>query len=142
MAASRRPKISLPLPKVAHKRRSYDERTGRCTRAAKIAAKAAVEKPVFIEDEDGHRIRQWKPEEMRRYGNEQIIEALRLRTVVEPEEMLGFVPPPAIKYCVTKGWIAKAQVGGFYHVTRKAAAELNLPRTLNGRKIRFLDTGL
>ena len=132
----------LKLPTVARKRASYKLRTGMTTRAAKIAAKAITDQPVFIEDENGFRIRQWKPEEFQRYRNEQIVEALRLRAVVEPEELLEFVPPPAIKYCLTKGWLVKAERGGFYHVTRKAAADLKLPRKLHGRQIRFLDRGL
>jgi hypothetical protein len=135
-------KSSLVLPRIANKRAAYDIRTGRCERAAKIVAKAVVEKPVFVEDADGHLIRQWKPEELQRYTTEEIATALRRRQVVEAEEMLQFVPPSAIKYCETKGWIYKAS-GGFFHVTRKAAAELELPRTLaDGRKIRFLDRGL
>jgi hypothetical protein len=56
--------------------------------------------------------------------------------------MLEFVPPTAIKYCVTKGWIVKAERGGFYHVTRKAAAELDLPRQHHGRNIQLMDAGL
>lgn len=135
-------KALLPLPTVAHKRASYEVRSGMCQRAAKIAAKAMVEKPVFIEDEDGHLIRQWKPEEMQRYSNDDIKAALRLRRVVEAEEMLEFIPPPAIKYCVTKGWIVKAENAPFYYVTRKAAAELDLPRKHQGRAIQFLDRGL
>src|ERR1051326_2367761 len=128
--------------RAAQMRARYERRIGVNTRAAKIAAKAMVEKPVFIEDADGHLIRQWKPEELQRYGNDQIIEALRLRTAFEPEDMLEFVPPSAIKYCETKGWIVR-QTGGFYRVTRKAAAELDLPHKMrDGRKINFLDRGL
>lgn len=132
----------LQMPRTANKRRSYEERSGMIGRAAKIAAKAVIEKPVFVEDDDGHLIRQWKPEELQRYGNDEIRQALRNRRAVEAEDMLEFVPPTAIKYCVTKGWIVKAERGGFYYVTRKAAAELDLPRKFQGRTIQFLDRGL
>lgn len=123
-------------------RARYEARTGMHSKAAKICAKAQVEKVVFIEDNDGHQIRQWKPEELQRYSNDDIKLALRLSRAVEPEDMLQFVPPSAIKYCETKGWIVK-QPGGFFLVTRKAAAELELPRKMrDGRKILFLDRGL
>jgi hypothetical protein len=133
---------TLKISKPAHRRASYDIRSGRCTRAAKIVAKALVEKPVFVEDEDGRRIRQWKPEELQRYSNDEIKLALSYRRAVEAEDMLEFVPPSAIKYCATKGWIVKAEPGGYYLVTRKAAAELDLPRKQQGRAIQFLDRGL
>jgi hypothetical protein len=130
------------LPRTAKKRRSYAARSGMDLLAAKIAAKAMIEQPVFVEDADGHRIRQWKPEELQRYSNDEIKEALRLKRVVEPEDMLEFVPPSAIKYCVTKGWIVKAERGGYFHITRKAAADLELPRKHQGRTIQFMDRGL
>ena len=127
---------------AARLRARYEHKSGMTSRAGRIAAKAVVEKPVFIEDDDGHLIRQWKPEELQRYSNDDIVKALRLRAAVEPEDMLEFVPPSAIKYCETKGWIEK-RPGGFFMVTRKAAAELELPRkTRDGRQIRFLDRGL
>lgn len=132
----------LPLPTVAHKRASYEQRSGVCTRAAKIAAKAVTEKPVFVEDEDGHMMRQWKRSELQSYSNDDIKAALRLNRVVEAEDMLEFVPPSAIKYCVTKGWLVKAENAPFFFVTRKAASDLDLPRKLQGRAIQFLDRGL
>jgi len=135
---SRKP--ALALPRVAHKRFSYDVRSGSASRAGAIAFKAFNEAPVFDEDDDGHLIRQWKPEELQRYTNEDIKNALRGRHVVELEDCLEYVPESAVKYAVTKGWLFKE--GFFYRVTRKAAAELELPRTVGGRKIHFYDNGL
>jgi hypothetical protein len=39
---------------------------------------------------------------------------------------------------VTKRWLRQDAVGGWYYVTKKAAAELDLPRQHKGRKIRFV----
>jgi hypothetical protein len=54
--------------------------------------------------------------------------------------MLGTVPPSAIKYCVTKGWLIPA--GTLYRVTLKGAIDLDLPFRFTGgqhkgRKIPF-----
>lgn len=65
--ARRRP--ALPLPTIAHKHSHYATRSGRCSRAAAIAAKALTDKPVFIEDEDGHRIRLVYAKRVRREGD-------------------------------------------------------------------------
>lgn len=135
---SRKSKLSLPT--IAHKRFAYEIRSGACSRPGKIAFKAFNESPVFEEDADGHMIRQWKPEELQRYTTEDIKNALRGMQVVEAEDMLEWVPPSAIKYSVTKGWLFRD--GPFYRVTRKAAAELSLPRSVGGRTIRFYDAGL
>ncbi|HEV8030614.1 MAG TPA: hypothetical protein VGP42_06305 [Stellaceae bacterium] len=135
-------RTSLKMPRIANKRQSYAVRSGMVTRAASIVAKAVVEAPVFVTDEDGHRMRQWKAEELQRYTTEDIKSALRLRRAVEKEEMLEFVPPSAIKYCQTKGWIVQAEGAPYFFVTRKAATELDLPRKHQGRAIQFLDRGL
>jgi hypothetical protein len=131
-------KTAMPLPKVARRRSTWEQRTAVGSRAARILAKAATEKPVFIEDDDGHRMRQWKPEDLQRFTNDDIRRALRLNRTVEPESMLEFIPPSAIRYCQTKGWIVKDPKGAFFWVTRRAAAELDLPRQHQGRKIQFL----
>lgn len=133
-------KSKLALPTVAHKRFSYEQRTSACTRAAKIAARAVVEEIQFVEDADGHLIRQWKASELQTYTSADIVQAIRGRHVVETEDMLEYIPPSAIKYAVTKGWLFPD--GPFYRVTRKAAAELDLPRSVGGRKICFYDAGL
>ena len=133
--ARRRP--ALPLPTVAHKRSSYDERVGRCSRAVKIAAQALTDKPVFVEDEDGHRIRQWKYEELGHFTQADIAQALWRCQVVEVEDLLETILPTAIRFAATKGWLYAD--GPFLRVTLKAAKELDLPRTVNGRKIRFYD---
>jgi len=117
-------------------KRTYATRTGMNERSARILAKAVTERPVFLEDADGHQVRQWKPEELQSYGNDDIKSALRFNHVVEIEDLLETLPPSALKYCATKGWL-RLSAGGWYCVTRKAAGELDLPRTHRGRKIRF-----
>jgi hypothetical protein len=52
------------------------------------------------------------------------------------------IPPSAIKYCVTKGYLIPNDNRTLYRVTAKAALELVLPRTfkggaLHGRRIPF-----
>jgi len=120
-------------------RKAYAARTGMLGRSARILAKAIVEQPKFYEDEDGNRCRVWKPEESSSYSNADIALCLRNRVAVEPGEFLATVPPSAIKYAVTKGWIVKDALGGFYRVTKKAAFELKLPLAFEGRKIPFAD---
>jgi len=117
-------------------KRTYADRTGMTGRSARILAKAVTEWPAFIEDADGHRIRQWKPDEMQSYSNDDIKSALRFNHVVEVEDLLETLPPSAVKYCATKGWL-RLSAGGWYEVTRKAAVDLDLPRQHRGRKVRF-----
>lgn len=133
-------KTGLAFPRAAHKRFSYEVRSGAASRAGGIAFRAFNEVPEFVEDADGHLIRQWKEHELKHYTHDDIAQALRGRHVVETEDMLEYVPERAIGYSVTKGWLF--QDGPFYRVTRKAAAELDLPRTVGGRKIHFYDAGL
>jgi hypothetical protein len=141
MARTSRKTASLKITRAAHKRFSYEFRSGCSSRAAAIAFKAVNEQPVFVEDEDGHMMRQWKKEELQSYTQDDIKNAIRGRHAVETEDMLEWIPPSAIKYSVTKGWLATFGAG-IYRVTRKAAAELDLPRSVGGRKIAFYDAGL
>jgi hypothetical protein len=131
---------ALIIPKPANKRFSYEHRSGQNTRAAKIVFDAFNDQPEFIEDDDGHMIRQWREHEMKHYTNGDIRDALRGRSVVEPEDLLEYIPERAIGYSVTKGWLFPD--GPWFRVTRKAAAELDLPRSVCGRKITFYDSGL
>ena len=138
---SRKP--ALALPTVARKRHSYETRSGCGTRAAKIVFKAVNEGPKFIEDDNGDMVRQWKPEELGAYTNDDMRKALSFVRVIEAHEILSYCPPTAIKFMQTKGWIAKDAKAPFFWVTRKGAAELNLPqRDREGRKLLFLDRGL
>jgi hypothetical protein len=131
----------LVLAKAAHKRFSYERRTAVGSREAKILFKAYNEEPVFVEDADGHLIREWKREDMSRYTDGDIRQALLRRHAVEEEDLLEYLPPSGIKAAVTWGYLVKD--GFWYRPTRKAAAKLGLPRTdPAGRKIRFVDTGL
>jgi hypothetical protein len=127
----------LALPRVARPRRSYEERTGLTSRAAKISLAAINDKPEFVEDEDGHRMRVWKTEELSSYSHQDIADALRGRHIVEREDLLETIPPSAIKYAVTKQWLRRDERGGWFYVTDKAVFELRLPRQVRGRRIQF-----
>ncbi len=116
--ARRRP--ALPLPTVARKQSDYATRSENCTRAAKIAAKALTEAPVFLDDADGNLIRQWTRAELRSFTQADIAHALTRCRVVEVAELLGDIPISAIKNAIYKGWIVKDPAAPFYHVTRLA----------------------
>jgi hypothetical protein len=133
-------KPRLTLPRVARQRSTWAQRTGTATRGASLLFKAHNQAVEFHEDAEGRRIRHWRPEELQRYTLDDIKTALRGQHVVELEDVIEYIPERAVGYCVTKGWLFKD--GPFYRVTRKAAAELDLPRTVGGRKIRFFDSGL
>ena len=46
--------------------------------------------------------------------------------------MLGTIPPAAIKYMVTKGWIVANDAKSLYRITLKGAIELDLPLRFKG----------
>jgi hypothetical protein len=126
-------------------RKSYEARTGMDKRAAKILAAANIVKPETIEDDQGNTIRVWKSSESSSYSNADIASTLVNRVAVEPNEMLGTVPPSAIKYCVTKGWLVPNASKTLYSVTLRGAVDLNLPLrfkggAFHGRKIPFAAT--
>lgn len=129
-------------PRRSHPRRSYEARTGMNTRAAIVLAKALTEKPETIEDDDGNVIRLWKSSESSSYTNANLRDCLRNRVAIEANEMLGTVPPSAIKYCVTKGYLLPNAGKTLFFITLKAAIELDLPLRFkggehHGRKIHF-----
>ena len=128
-------------------RKSYEDRTGMTKRASAILAAAVFVKPEMKEDEDGNRVRAWKSSEMSSYSNADIASTLINRVAVEPGEMLGTVPPSAVKYAVTKGWLVPNGNRTLYRVTLKGAIELDLPLRfkggdMHGRRIPFLVTDL
>jgi hypothetical protein len=122
-------------------RKSYADRTGMSSRASVTLAAAVILKPETFEDADGNTIRVWKSSEMSSYSNADIASCLYNRVAIEPGEMLGTVPPSAIKYCVTKGWLIPNADKTLYRITLRAAFELDLPLRFkgkfNGRKIPF-----
>ena len=122
-------------------RKSYADRTGMSSRASVTLAAAVVLKPETFEDDNGNTIRVWKSSEMSSYSNSDIASTLVNRVAVEPNEMLGTVPPSAIKYCVTKGWLIPNADKTLYRITLKGAIDLDLPLyfkgKFNGRKIPF-----
>jgi hypothetical protein len=134
-------KFLFSCDKKPRARKSYADRTGMSSRASITLAAAIVEKPKTFEDEDGNVIRVWKSSEMSSYSNADIASCLVNRVAVEANEMLGTVPPSAIKYCVTKGWLAHNEKKTLYRITLKGAIELDLPLyfkgKFNGRKIPF-----
>jgi hypothetical protein len=125
------------------RRKSYEDRTKSNTRAAITLAKATFAKPESIEDEDGNVMRVWQKNELQTYTNDMIATALSNRVAVEYNEMLGVIPPTAVKYCVTKGWLVTNPGKTLYRVTLKGAVELNLPMRFrggsnHGRRIPFV----
>ncbi len=130
--------MNLILPTIARKRASYEKRAGIHTRAARALAAAVSQPAPFIEDEDGWRVRQWKTEEMSSYTHADIAKALTGAVAVEHNQLLEQIPPSAIKYAVTKGWLVKDAIATFYRVTLRGANELALPSQVHGRRIRFL----
>jgi hypothetical protein len=125
-------------------RKSYADRTGMSSRASITLAAAVVTKPETFDDDDGNTILVWKSSEMSSYSNADIASCLVNRVAVEPNEMLGTVPPSAIKYAVTKGWLLPNDDKTLYRVTLKGAIELDLPLRFkgrfNGRRIPFVVT--
>jgi hypothetical protein len=111
------------------------------SRASITLAAAVVLKPETFEDNNGNTIRVWKSSEMSSYSNSDIASTLVNRVAVEANEMLGTVPPSAIKYCVTKGWLIPNADKTLYRITLKGAIDLDLPLyfkgKFNGRKIPF-----
>ena len=134
----------MPSKQIVKKsrRKSYEDRTGMNSRASVITANAMFGKrPTFHEDADGNQIRDWQRSELMTFTNAEIASCLANRVAVEPNEMLGTVPPSAIKYAVTRGWLLPNESKTLYRVTLKGAIDLNLPMTFKGinggRKIPF-----
>lgn len=131
----------LITPKKKRARKSYEARTGMTKRASVHLVKGIFTKLETIEDDQGNVMRVWQPSEMQSYSNADIASCLRNRVAVEANEMLGTVPPSAIKYCVTKGWLVPNETKTFFRVSLKGAIELDLPLhfkgKFNNRKIPF-----
>jgi hypothetical protein len=132
------PRISK---KTARIREAFAEKSGQNRRSVKLIAGAMFSAgPEFFEDDDGNLVRKWKPDEMMTFTHADLRTALSNRVAVTSGEMLGAVPPSAIRYCVTKGWLVPR--GALFMITLKAARELDLPMKFrglhNGRRIPFL----
>ena len=125
--------MTAPSPdRKPRRRKSCEDRTRSNTRAAIILAKATFSKPARIEDDNGNVMRVWQPSELQAYTNAMIASALANRVAVEHNEMLGAIPPTAIKYSVTKGWLLANPARTLYRVTLKGAVELDLPMRFKG----------
>lgn len=121
----------------ATRRKSYEVRSRSNTPAAKALAEAFCRKIEYQVGPDGERLRVWRPDELQTYKNDDIASAIARRRAFEYAELLEEIPPTAIKYALTKGWLRL--IDGLYWVTEKGAAELKLPRrTFDGVTIRFL----
>ena len=138
-------RITKKAQRTAALHAAYAARTGMDKRSAKILVAAHIVKPETFEDDQGNVVRVWKSAEMSSYSNADIASTLRNRVAVEPNEMLGTVPPSAIKYCVTKGWLVPNASKTLYSVTLRGAVDLDLPLrfkggAFHGRKIPFAAT--
>jgi hypothetical protein len=123
-------------------RKSYAARTGQNARGASLLAAAMFQKIESVEDDNGNVLRVWKASEVNSFTNAHLRAVLENRVAVEANEMLGTVPPSAIKYCVTKGYIVPTgQSGTLFLVTFKVALELGMTMKFKGkfggRKIPF-----
>ena len=131
----------LPMPRVANKRRSYDDRTAQHCRAAKIAAESFLMKPA-VEDENGFLVREWSVSDKLSVKVEDIARAISRARAVELEEMLEMIPLSGVKKALYAGWIVKDPVAPWFVVTKRAQAELSLPKKdRNGSTIKFFDAG-
>jgi hypothetical protein len=123
-------------------RKTYADRTGMNSRASISLVKGLYEKVQTTEDDNGNVMRVWKSSEMSSYSNADIASCLRNRVAIEANEMLGTVPPSAVKYSVTKGCLIPNESKTLYRITIRAAIELGLPMhfkgKLNNRKIPFV----
>ena len=114
-------------------RKTFAQRTGQHTRAATILVSAIYGAgPSFQEDEDGHLIRDWQPSDLLRWTYGELRSVLANRVLVTDSEMLGTVPPSAIKWSVNKGWLVPHGSNGAYFVTARAALDLDLPARFQG----------
>lgn len=125
--------MSLKSPK----RHTYAQRTRANTEGARMLAEAFCRKVEYVVDDAGRSVRKWFPDQLQTYKNDDIARAVSRRRAIEYTDLVDDIPPTAVKYAVTKGWLVLA--GGLYWVTAKAAIELKLPpKTADGLTIRFL----
>ncbi|HET6233671.1 MAG TPA: hypothetical protein VFE41_01695 [Acetobacteraceae bacterium] len=137
-------RYAFVMPKTVRRRSTYEQRTRQLTRGAKVLCQAVNDGPVFIEDQDGNRVRQWTREEVRNWRQFDVAPALTRTRIVEIAQLLGDIPLSAIKNAIYNGWcwIVKDQKAPFYWVTKKAQRDLNLPaKDSMGRTLKLLDTG-
>lgn len=132
---------TLSMPTIAKRRKTWAQRTGQGTRAAKIVAKAMNEKPEFYENAEGFTVRRWKKEDLQRFTNEDVAAWLRHNRAVDSDEAEYWVPPTAVKYAITKGWVRpSASSPKILLVTRKGALDLKLPPVkIGGATVKFAD---
>lgn len=117
------PRSKLTMRKIAHKRCNYAERTRQNSRASKSLL-AAV---------NGRADQHWTHEDIRI--------ALLRRHAIEIDELLAELPRAAISHAVGKGWLHRSAGQDWFRVTKRAAADLQLPaRNGSGQKVAFTDT--
>jgi hypothetical protein len=93
-----------PSPKSAA---LTSNRSGNQTRAASALYRAFNTTPSFVEDADGHQIRQWEASEIYALRHDDIKTALTRHRIVEREDMLEFVPSGSITYALTRAGASK-----------------------------------
>jgi hypothetical protein len=109
----------LALTRIAHKRSTYTQRSGMASRATHTLLAAIGD-------------RSWSHDDIRT--------ALLRQTAVEIEDLLEELPRAAIMHAVSKGWLHRSAGQAWFRVTKRAAAELQLPaRNGAGQKVAFLD---
>ena len=123
-------------------RKTYEQKTGQNARGTGLIVNAIFGAgPKFHEDADGNLIREWQQADLLKWTYAQLSGVLMNRVSVTDSEMLGTVPPSAIKWSVNKGWLVARGNTGLYFITMKAAIELDLPVRFRGihggRKIPF-----
>jgi hypothetical protein len=106
------------------KRRTYAQRTQ--SKAGQVLAKTLFRKIEHTLDAAGNEVRVWHADELQSYKDEDIARALRGARAFEWHELMEWIPPSAIKYARTRGWLL--QQGDLYFVTDKAAKAFSLPR--------------
>ena len=114
-------------------KKSFAARTGQNARGTELIVNAIYGAgPAYHEDADGNMIREWQQSDLLKWTFDQLRDVLTNRVAVTDSEMLGSVPPSAIKWSLNKGWLLAHGNGGLYHITEKAALELNLPMRFKG----------
>ena len=122
-------------------RKTYAQKTGQNARGTHLIVDALFgQGPKFHQDEDGNLIREWQKTDLLKWTYPQLCSTFSNRVAVTEADMLGTVPPSAIKWSLNKGWLVRR--GSLMFITMKAAIDLDLSLRFTagpakGRKIPF-----
>ena len=120
--------MTLSMTRTANKRKSYDERTGRSSRAGQIALKSALGHfdRKFTTNDYGDRVQIFPS--THRATNDDIRQWLSGNRVVDRYDVLEFCPGSTVDWCVRQGFLKPDPDGRpYFWVTVTAAAQFNLP---------------